>query len=407
MNESRIIIAQGPCQILTAISVLRHRAHEQPGKTFDDVLILGNYCGANLDRECLELSKLWNFSSIFYFHEFETLCEGRHLDFQELTGLIRRSYNIQAPSEIYVCRNWQPINEVFLAAYPESYKICYGDGFGWLDLNGDLNGFGHYHPPIVPLDRKSGFTGIDLSITTMPIDQGNSFSLAPVRKINSYFFEKTIKDASKIEKITTYCNLIKNETSGPLKLVLTSTLAQSSMCRSIADEIEIYLSVVLEHTDPGDTILIKGHPREVYNQSLTLTNLLKKSNRNAKLVDEKVSRYPIELLAINLPLSCAICLGSSSCIAMAYFNCGDMVIGYGEKILEKHIPENIKKVFLKREYALALITSQGYLREFHPIVSREINKELENYDVYHKNPITLNSTSRFNLYEYLKICSSQ
>lgn len=406
MAETRIIIAQGPFQILSAISILRARAYERPERVFKDILILGDYCGPNLDRECLEVSKTWNFSGIFSFHEFEKLFQQQQVSFQDLITLVRNTYQIENPSEIYVCRNWQLINETFLAAYPETFKVCYGDGFGGLDLDGDLNGFGAYHPPIAPIN-PAGFIAIDESIVTMLIDAGRSLSLSPVRQISPRFFEETIRAASEIEEIKQYCRDIKNRINTPIKLVLTSTLTQSSMCKTVDDEIEIYLSLVLEQTDPTDTILIKGHPREIYGQSRILETLLKQNNRKAELVEDRISRYPSELLAMNLPVSLAICLGSSSCIVMAYFNCCDLLIGYGEDILSKYFPEHIKTGLLKYEYANTLLSYQGYCREFHPVMYREINNELDTYGVYHKKPVYINSTAKFNLYEYLKICSTQ
>jgi hypothetical protein len=384
MRLTRLITAQGPLQLLHAIAVLRFQAATGQYTNYDDFLIMGEYCGPDLDEVCLQISRIWNFKAKISLRQFEIDCHKKGYDFLAITQFLKEYINIPSADVIYVSRNWQLMHEICLAAYPEAHKICYGDGLGTLDLNGIGNNY--CFKPINP----NGFIKIDESFLTVPVDSGNSFDLCKFTQIQPNFFASTIVDsASYIDGLTDYCNNIINKFGNYITVALTSNHTENGSCKNYSDEINCYLLCLLENTQVGDCILIKGHPREMFNQSHILALLLLNHNRNALAVTEPFTRVPIEIFGNFINIKKAFTFFSSSCISLAYINKTEVIIGCGEKHMKNFLLPNRIAGSLLAEYTLSLQAQQAYNREFYPIKLREIIKPFQQIHNFHHKPIYL------------------
>ncbi len=384
MDKFRLITAQGPLQLITAISVLRAKQEAQLNENYQDILILGDYCGVELDEVCLQIAKSWNFSSILSFKHFEFLYNTGQADFLTLTKILREGVNIPEIDSLYVCRNWQLINEAFLSAYPEANKYCYGDGAGFIDLkrNGDENPSQSLSP--------NGYVDIDHSYLMVahhwkqPMMNFNHTLVDP-----KFLKLSVLAAADKIDNLKEYCEHISKVTNGNLSIALTSNHTESGCFNNQFDEINCYFDCLQENSDRNNTFLIKGHPREMYEQSLGLAQALAKHGRNVLVVSDPFIKVPIELFLAYLQPKNVFSLFSGSCITLAYLFDVDLQIGLGEKLLKQYYNGNKLTQALYEEQIFAIFARQAYDKSFYSIESLEIHKKMESPNNRHQYPISL------------------
>ena len=383
MSKVRLIIVQGPAQLLNVLSVLRSQEADGEYRNCDDFLILGGYSDQKLNQVCLQISQVWNFKERLLFYEFEKYFYSNSCDFLAAAQLLKEHLNILSADVVYTCRNWQFVNEVFLAAYPNARKICYGDGLGWLDLNSTA----FVSKPLNP----SGFIPIDDAYLIVPVDDKNSFDLCKVRQVDPQFFASIVADSAKqIKGLSDYCKSIATSFGDSVTIALTSYETEAGFIKDYQDEINSYLLSVLPSTQPNETVLVKGHPRQQLNQAQILVRELCKHKRNALAVPEIWTRIPIELFSSFLHIEKAFTFSSYSCVSIAYLCQSELIIGYGEKTIKKSFIKENQEYRLTSEHLLALLGKQAYSRKFEPIRYLEIEKQIAQF---HQVPIYLQGSS--------------
>ncbi|MEH2199679.1 CmcI family methyltransferase [Nostoc sp.] len=382
MRKIRLIIVQGPLQLLNVISVLRSQEADGEYRNCDDFLIMGGYSDQELNKVCLQISQIWNFKEKLLLYEFEVFCSSNSFDFLTVTELLKQHINLPLADVVYTCRNWQFVNEVFLAAYPNARKICYGDGLGWLDINSSAF--------ISKLLNPSGFVPIDDSYLITPIEYEKSFEFCKIRQIKPEFFKSTVTDSARqIDGLSDYCKSL-NKLGNSITIALTSYDTETGVVKSYQDEINCYLSSILPYTQPGETVLVKGHPRQQFNQAQVLVEELRKHRRNSFVVPELFTRVPIELFCEFLHIKKAFTYSSSACISIAYLCKSEVVIGYGEKRVRQFYSEKNQEEILISEHILSLSVKQAYAKKFAPIKYMTIKKEVTQF---HQEPIWIQPTT--------------
>ncbi|MEH1796640.1 CmcI family methyltransferase [Nostoc sp.] len=382
MPKIRLVIVQGPAQLLTVISVLRSQEENKEYINCDDFLIMGGYADQKLNKVCLQISQTWKFKERLSLYEFESFCSGKACEFLTTTELLKEHLNIPFADVIYTCRNWQFVNEVFLSAYPNARKICYGDSLGLLNLNSNNSVSSSLNP--------SGFIPMDDSYLITPIDCGNSFELCQVKQISPEFFEHTVADSARqIDGLSDYCKYINNQFGNSLTLALTSYETEAGLIKNYQDEINCYLSSILPYTQTGENILVKGHPRQQLNQAQVLVRELCKHNRNALVIPELFTRVPIDLFCVFLKITKAFTSYSSACVSIAYFCQSELVIGYGEKIISEFYENNIGQEKLIYEHIFSLAVKQAYTKKFEQIRFLDIKEQVTQF---HQDPIWIKPT---------------
>ena len=385
MSKVRLVIAQGPNQMLYSLSVLRYleaSGEYKEYEEYEDILILGGYrADPKLTEACLQISQIWNFQSRVILHGFHYLCLDNSLDFVSAAELLKRILNLQSVDVIFTLRNWQFINEIFLYAYPNARKICYGE-LGWLDFSSHLWSNFYGSPPMNP---SGEFIPIDEAYPVLvPVDADNAYEQCPVRLVEADFFKSVIYDSSKqIQGLSEYCARIAEQLGNSITFVLTSYDTEAGYTKSYQDEIECYLSCVLPHTLQGEALIVKGHPRESYNQSQLLAEKLRESGRNAFAISE-FTQVPIELFVPFLAIERVIAPMSSACITLGLLGASELVIGFGEDLIRKYMSPKCQETILIAQYQRALEVDCIRQHKFEPIKYLEFK---EHFKEYSKQPI--------------------
>jgi hypothetical protein len=342
MNKNRIIAVQGPTQLINVIAVLSYRRDHEGQIGFNDHLVLGGMSGGTGEHEslcevCRQIAKVWPFAGISVFDEYANPPRNGS-EFDEAVDLFRTTVGIADCSEIYVSRNWQLFNELALNAFPDSSRICYGDGFGTIDLDGGYRGYGACCP--------RGFLSIDTAYLFCPVaEDAEQKGLLKLKRFvqppHAHLVDTIRSVAKSIPDFVSRCEALCGSPSDRCALILTSTFTEASYFKSgylsnfiirnyrrlrrrltaqpitslcgmnCRREIALYMEQLSGHSLDGMRVFVKGHPRQRLRQSTLLVGSLRKSGIAAKEIDS-LQLYPIELIACSIPFSIVVAFGSSS-----------------------------------------------------------------------------------------------
>jgi hypothetical protein len=353
--KTRLITAQGPSQLINVIGVLHYLAEKHSTSLCEDILVLGGFETLQDDHilaACLKISSGWLFRKIVHLngtsyghqHGSSDMCYG-----------IKNIIGHTKFDEVFVCRNWQQFNKNLLRAYSDASVICYGDGYGIVDIETSegarprdrhgpliLPSAVYMHIPVIWYGVKIS-TIPNIHLETLPWHYLKK-ALYDQRSVSEEFFEYCIKlglgNASSLSLATT-----SNYTeSGCMKknpfqaVLLIASLLLSKLpkwvplakhCMSISTrlnavvrnqglkaEINMYVAYLARYLLPKTTLLIKSHPRESLNQSEVLAHRLRKNGYCTITIDEEFRWLPVELLMQSpLQVENLFCLGSQSCLA--------------------------------------------------------------------------------------------
>jgi hypothetical protein len=362
MSITRLICVQGPSQLLDVMSILLFQQREQK-ENYIDILIIGGLCMSGdlkSSKAMVDITKLiashWQFNAIYDIYNFESrlgyiLKIVRHLGksfsllfLNLMKKTIKKITNLDNVDQIYVCRNWQSFNEILLFTYANAEKICYGD-IGHLDINDEQKRNGLINP--------NGFIEINKSYLIFPPKfTKEKFENHIISMVSSDYKRKLINDISKsiaFTDLSKFCLEKLNESI----LITLSNGTEAGIYKSVFEEVQLYLSVVLSQSNLGDIIWIKPHPRQTLSQSQILCDLINKNGRKAYCID-KFARYPLELFIPHLSSTKIISLYSYSGVISALLGYKKIVIGLDEKLIN---------LFVKRKYKQSLIEYGELYRE--------------------------------------------
>jgi len=361
-KNTRLIIVQGPIQLLNVLSILRYQFDRGEFIDSDDYLIIGGLASKFLEtqklkRICIKLANsLWDFKKIFYLNEwFRRLHNRNYLSFKNCTKCIKQFTRIYEANVIYTARNWQFINEIFLSSYPEAQKICYGDALGWIDVRTNSQEYESLNP--------DGFQEVDRFYSIIPaLDHEVSYFdiVQKTKLVDPRFFVSVINDATdKTNSLDNWLAKLKFQAEGSLILVLTANHTASGLTLRIQDEIDCYLNCVLPESNHHDLILVKRYPRQGYNQAKRLVKTLRQNGRKAIEI-RKLNHWPVELFIKKLNPAKIIFCASSSCMGSALLinQKQELIIGYGEELIKKYIAEKHQKDLMHNEYERYFITQK-------------------------------------------------
>lgn len=399
-SKIRVISAQGPTQLINVLAILKYQAGNAIAEVWEDHLVLGGFC-TELSSEttkimiesCIKISKYWNFKSVKYLSD-QDLSDA---SFSEAVERVKQKLDIKNVSSVYVCRDWQLFNEILLETYKNSRKICCGDGFGMLDLNGNAN---KWQPTSF---NPEGYQKIDTAYLFVPsCYDDTSFSLVSdiVQPPIDYLISTINNISLNIPEIEIYAKLLNNNLlNKKLTLVTTSNLTESCSIRNkfnfsrislkyllarilrhlllrlnrclslfqintlektinflsqemkkISDvqksrlEVSMYVDQINRYSDKNETIIVKSHPRETLAQSLQLVDRLSKEGYEAIVIDRCFSCFSIELFFNYLKFSKVISLGSSSSLTAI------LLLNIDEKKIFPFIDIDLEKKYLNDLY---------------------------------------------------------
>jgi len=389
MPKKRLITALAPSQLINVLAVLRYRSEqEQEENEYEDILLIGGLPPNNPRNEeivntCFDISTIWNFKDKFQMVDIEADFYSGKSTFQDC---IQKLYSLLGTTHIdviYGIRNWQLFHEVFFSAYPNSEKIAYGDGFGFLDLNS--------YEVLKPYNPE-GYAIMDSVYILQPgveCVQG-IFKMFPIHIVPfTYLEDITFEIAYSLPGLQKYCESLSSISSESFSLALTSYISETPYGKSLKAEINFNLSCIIPYVTQNDLVLVKGHPRETQKQSKLVVEELLKYGYNAIHISQ-FETYPIELFLPFLSIERAITFASSSCISIAAYKQCEVITSFGSKILSLYTKKKNHALLLGTGYLLSILAKQAFNRNFQAI-SYETRQSFAEQGRLYDYPIRINS----------------
>ncbi|MGI0482343.1 CmcI family methyltransferase [Geminocystis sp. CENA526] len=349
MTVVRIITAQGPTQLINVLSILQFQeSKENDGiGTFKDYLVvMGLYADESASEQmkevCFLLGSIWNFEKYIYLQQqkWDSLC---YKNFELAKNTLRDYLEINTADIVYVCRNWQPCNELILSTYQGADRICYGDGWGVLDSNRED----------IRYVNPQGMLKVERAYSIFPKHDHEKYKDIKSTIVPSKFLKQTltkiVEQKSLIRKIfeDTFIN-INNQNHKRIVLITTSNFTESKTTLTLQDEIECYLSCILMYVSKKDFIIIKGHPRQTNHQSTIVADKFKENGYQVLEITGLANSFSIEVFFPLIPkIDLGITLGSNTAKSLAFFYQCDLIIGLSEDQINKYINPTVKQEMLK------------------------------------------------------------
>jgi Alpha-2,8-polysialyltransferase (POLYST) len=263
--QHRIIAVQGPGQLLNVLAILFEEQESNPGQTYNDILVIHGMCvppprDQFILNATLEVAKIWNWKGLCNLTEFENACDrGEYQTATELVQAAKVLIGIDHADVMYAVRNWQLTNEILLTAYVNARKIVYGD-IGCL------------------MDAVAGPNHVQFDEARLLIPAQSLLSLngertvllgkeLPYTTFNPSYIIKAIRRYLDLSpSLREYLSALQEFVGNNGVLILLSNYTEAKYLTH-EDEISMYVTKVTEYALPGDTVLIKPHPRETLNTS--------------------------------------------------------------------------------------------------------------------------------------------
>lgn len=356
---ARLIVAQGPSQVLAALTVIG-REESDSSVSQRHIYLLGNFCAGEYEQSildsCLRMLSAQSACETITSGGLENDLYSGKLNFVEYCEKILRLLRGARITEVYVCRTMMPINEAALGLFPDAKKICYGDGYGVFD-SGEQEWVKPYNP--------DGFCKVDQCNALFPSEENHGGSMGvKVHQIDRRHGVGVVTKAAKayareIESLSE--QLTKDGTN--LGLITTGTMCASGALPTPEHEVEFYVASLLADLDPSVRYVVKAHPRDFYDQGGRLTSELRTRGYDIVNLPEYDS-IPTELIMTIVGFSEIHPVRSSVGYASRLFD-GSPSVKYSGKAAAtlKNLNPEAKEVSLQvgdRLQALTLFATYGH-----------------------------------------------
>ena len=341
MSESRLLVAQGPCQLISALAVWEFLATQPAaaGKHWEDVLVLGGFCAQGktaqeLDAVCRQVAQSWGFQRIVSTMQHDAAFENGQLSFEAYQEAITREIGPAEVRELYVCRNMQFPNEAVLFAWAAARKVCYGD-LGMIDLNSTQW--------CKPTTRR-GYPQVDEIMTHAPVEvTPGIFDDFPLTRIPTRHLGNALSRAGgAIAGLEQACQQLLKDARPRRVVACLSNLTESRTVDSLEKELLLYESCLESYAAKDTTLLIKGHPRETQNQSKLLTDRLRSRGCDARSFTG-LSAVPLDLFAGTLKVDLVVPLFSHSGVLWRLQQPDtDILMGVPRALMDKFFAEKVR-----------------------------------------------------------------
>jgi hypothetical protein len=374
--KRRVLVAQGPTQLIAALTVWEHQANARVGPC-EDTLLLGDFHAdeagiRRIETVSRQIAGVWDFAHIASTHESDALFYDGHLSLEDYSARIAESIGTTHVDEVYVCRNMQLLNETVLNLFEGARKVCYGDGFGYIDLNGT-----EWCKPLHP----NGYVPVDEIACLMPFEysEGVWENLPLTIVAPGHFTTLMQRIALLADSVQESASQIGRTARDRLVLISTCHLLQNGLVASVEDEISLYIECALPFLDRDTTVVVKGHPREKAGQARMLAEWLRALGHDARdLADLKA--MPLECYATMLRVAHFLPLFSSAAPGWRLLQPETTLqIGVPDSAIDRYMLPAVRGGWFHVEsiaptsFALAAMATVG---RFRPISLRAVNESL-------------------------------
>lgn len=333
----RLLAVQGPTQLVTGLCALRHETAAlgfSPEKFRDTLVIGGLYAdpepSRGMERICRQIADIWPFHKIVCVQDIEHRHHRGEASFADYAAGVARTVGEGPFESVWVCRNMQPFNEAVLRAAPEARKVCYGDGYGMIDLDGR-----EWMRPVSP----EGYIPADEILTVIPVaHRPGIFERLPLRTVPLEELEAILRQAARaVAKLQDVAQALAPLATEPFTLACLSNLTESRDVPGPEAETAFYMEALGPHLRIGETIVLKSHPRECCGQTAMLADALRREGHVVH-VPQGLAFVPVELLFPLLRVGRMISLMSSAVVGCSLLSpATEVVIGVAPDVLGRHI----------------------------------------------------------------------
>jgi hypothetical protein len=297
-SRVRLVVVQGPVQALAACAAVRH-AERLWGAGHTNVMLFGGILADDesahyeiVRQAAVDCVGAIDWAAILEFIEVS--------DVQSLRSAVGKHGDV---AEIVCGRNWQPVNETALSAFPDARRIVVGDGLGVIDTG------------LVP-----GQPGFDVAMPVIPQplnrDSLDETDLEVVPR--DTLLEMIAVTRERSPRIRELDAALAEFAAGGI-LLLVNYLTESYLS-TLKAEIDLALDGVREVARGGDPIVIKPHPRSSLGQAAALARRLRAEGHAVRIMGQfEFGHYPIEVFEGLVRAVHSIQFqGSSSAISLSY-----------------------------------------------------------------------------------------
>ena len=368
MSRTRLLVAQGPTQLLAGLTVWAWEDAITPRAEgeMESIILLGDFFAGRPPHAWTRFAGTW-------LRRTKAGKSSRHtrwmrgfmsgaISFEQYLDQLREAVRRPWVDEVFVCRNMQLLNEAVLYAFPGARKVCYGDGLGVIDLNGTS-----FCQPL----RQGGYVPVDEIACVMPVEATPGiFSRVPVKTVPLEYFRQTVLAAS--QRIGAMNGLGLSGGHGRVEdclLVCLSNLTESGLTERRERELEFYLECLKPFLQREQTVLVKGHPRETLGQSDEVASMIRELGFDSRSLGT-ANVVPTECLAATLPVSCLVSLISNVPTTWRLLNPRTtLIVGVEPELVGRYLSAAGRKMFSLdlNDSMIFLLTSQATRGAFTPV----------------------------------------
>ncbi|KAM3101371.1 polysialyltransferase family glycosyltransferase [Phormidesmis sp. 146-12] len=393
---NRIITCQGSIQLVTALSVMRHRERTQPeAKNYANYLVIYDlFAPAGQNEQFVAFVKqmamsVCEWAVIVYLTPDTLQSISQRLEYtspQTIFDQVHQLVGIKTADEIHLCRNWQFGNQLLLNAYQTAEKVCYGDSVGlyFSATSPIVRTAALPKQPSAPLSAATQFRrfwrrqagqalqqirqqlNLRTVLQTIPFDIGY-FVLPDILGEVPPMPTVTIERTFLLEVFAQLANLADAEyvrqfqvkTAGAtIAFLLTSNLSEAQRL-SQAQEIAGYRQFLQSQGNQSRILVIKPHPRDdinkLYALRSTLTDLF---DEIVILAEPELFFLPFEVFflaacsQINLLTDVQVFAVSSACLSLKLLFDVPSFVGFGPDLTRSLFRPEAAQARIEHEQAL-------------------------------------------------------
>lgn len=294
----RLAVVQGPVQALAACAAICH-AERLWEAGYTNVMLFG---GVLADDESTHYEVVRQ-AAVDCVGAIDWAAIVEFIDVPDVQSLRSAVDKYGEVAEIVCGRNWQPVNQTALSAFPAARRIVVGDGLGVIDTG------------LVP-----GQPGFDVAMPVIPqplnkdsLDQ-TDLEVVP----RDTLLEMIAATRERSPRIRELDAALADFAAGGI-LLLVNYLTESYLS-TLKGEIDLALDGVREVARGGDPIVIKPHPRSSLGQAAALARRLRAEGHPVRIMGQfEFGHYPIEVFEGLVRAVHSIQFqGSSSAISLSY-----------------------------------------------------------------------------------------
>jgi hypothetical protein len=335
MLKRRLLIAQGPQQLLVGLACLRQRAEDVgAGVDFEDVLVLGDFMAPEVaeevDRMCRVIASQHSFAKVCSTHDLDAGLYRRELPLPDYFAGVLRRIGCRVFDELICTRNTQTLNEVVMHVFPEAKRITVGDGLGVIDNNSV-----RFAQPVLP----TGYRAVDELQSILPIEsEPGLFGGLAVGVIDPGKYVEAVRRGAEALGVAEMMRRYDAEVmEKPSVVLLMTNLTEAGFAAKVEDEVNYFLEAVVPYLTEETRVWIKGHPRHCHGQPGLLVKRLGELGYQA-FYSEEIDRVPVECLAVIFGKARLLAMHSSSCMTWRLLNPEtSIVMGVPEALGAKYL----------------------------------------------------------------------